>query len=141
MSSQTVITVRNSNTQECHSSFTYEAAMEALSSLITRKKRDRILNNTDTKYTKLERMSMYIQVTSFSIYLITFNQKHIRHHLKFEFQILGIKEQIADLNIIHVAGTKGKVLLFIYMNIFWTKFYVVILFDKVYILGINMHVL
>ncbi|XP_076893171.1 folylpolyglutamate synthase-like [Bidens hawaiensis] len=83
MSSQTVITVRNSNTQECHSSFTYEAAMEALSSLITRKKRDRILNNTDTKYTKLERMSMYIQ-------------------------ILGIKEQIADLNIIHVAGTKGK---------------------------------
>ncbi|XP_076904865.1 folylpolyglutamate synthase-like isoform X2 [Bidens hawaiensis] len=83
MSSQTVITVRNSNTQECHSSFTYEAAMEALSSLITRKKRDRILNNTDTKYTKLERMSMYIQ-------------------------ILGINEQIADLNIIHVAGTKGK---------------------------------
>ncbi|KAI3806630.1 hypothetical protein L1987_22541 [Smallanthus sonchifolius] len=82
MSSETVITVNSSSMQECHSPFTYEAAMEALSSLITRKKRDRILN-TDAKYTKLERMSMYIQ-------------------------ILGIKEQIADLNIIHVAGTKGK---------------------------------
>ncbi|KAJ0521361.1 putative tetrahydrofolate synthase [Helianthus annuus] len=84
MSSQIVTTVNSSSMQEqeCHSPYTYEAAMEALSSLITRKKRDRNLN-TDAKYTKLERMSMYIQ-------------------------ILGIKEQIADLNIIHVAGTKGK---------------------------------
>ncbi|KAL8261616.1 hypothetical protein R6Q59_025665 [Mikania micrantha] len=82
MSSQTVITVNSSSMQECHSSFTYEAAMEALSSLITRKKRERNMN-TDAKYTKLERMSMYVQ-------------------------ILGIKEQIAGLNIIHVAGTKGK---------------------------------
>ncbi|KAI7726266.1 hypothetical protein M8C21_008610, partial [Ambrosia artemisiifolia] len=82
MSSQTVITVNSSSMQECHSPYTYEAAMEALSSLITRKKRDRNIN-TDAKYTKLDRMSMYIQ-------------------------ILGIKEQIADLNIIHVAGTKGK---------------------------------
>ncbi|MFS7892099.1 putative tetrahydrofolate synthase [Helianthus anomalus] len=84
MSSQIVTTVNGSSMQEqeCHSPYTYEAAMEALSSLITRKKRDRNLN-TDAKYTKLERMSMYLQ-------------------------ILGIKEQIADLNIIHVAGTKGK---------------------------------
>nr|XP_043636642.1 folylpolyglutamate synthase isoform X2 [Erigeron canadensis] len=87
MSSQTVITVDSSrltseNFQECHSPSTYEAAMEALSSLITGKKRSASVN-TDAKYTKLERMSMYIQ-------------------------ILGIEEQIADLNIIHVAGTKGK---------------------------------
>nr|GEU31264.1 folylpolyglutamate synthase isoform X1 [Tanacetum cinerariifolium] len=87
MSSQTVITVNSSSLsseimQEWESSFSYEAAMEALSSLITRKKRE-ANSNTDAKYTKLERMSMYIQ-------------------------ILRIKEQIADLNIIHVAGTKGK---------------------------------
>ncbi|KAK1412983.1 hypothetical protein QVD17_34646 [Tagetes erecta] len=82
MSSQTLVPVNSSSEQECPSLFTYEAAMEALSSLITRKKRGGIIN-TDSKYTKLERMSMYVQ-------------------------ILGIKEQIADLNIIHVAGTKGK---------------------------------
>lgn len=87
MSSQTVTTVSSSSLssesmQEWESAFSYEAAMEALSSLITRKKRG-TKSNTDAKYTKLERMSMYIQ-------------------------ILGIKEQIADLNIIHVAGTKGK---------------------------------
>ncbi|KAL7582490.1 hypothetical protein Lser_V15G42647 [Lactuca serriola] len=87
MSSQTVLT-RNSSSvasesmQELHSPFTYEAAMEALSSLITGKRRDGNAN-TDAKYKKLERMSMYVQ-------------------------ILGIEKQIADLNIIHVAGTKGK---------------------------------
>lgn len=27
----------------------------------------------------------------------------------FPFQILGLEEHIADLKIIHVAGTKGKV--------------------------------
>lgn len=67
MSSQTEVTVNSSSvtsdsTQDCHSPFSYEAAMEALSSLITRKKRDGN-SNTDSKYTKLERMSMYIQVT------------------------------------------------------------------------------
>ncbi|KAI3507456.1 hypothetical protein L1887_22442 [Cichorium endivia] len=87
MSSQTVLT-RNSSSimsetmQELPSPFTYEAAMEALSSLITGKRRE-ANSNIDTKYKKLERMSMYIK-------------------------ILGIEEQIADLNIIHVAGTKGK---------------------------------
>ncbi|KAL4557988.1 hypothetical protein LXL04_036184 [Taraxacum kok-saghyz] len=87
MSPQTVLT-RNSSSvtsesmQEWHSPFSYEAAMEALSSLITGKKREGN-SNPHGKYKKLERMSMYIQ-------------------------ILGIKEQIADLNIIHVAGTKGK---------------------------------
>lgn len=62
MSSQTVVPVNSRSEQECPSPFTYEAAMEALSSLITRKKRDGNLI-TDGKYTKLERMSMYVQVT------------------------------------------------------------------------------
>lgn len=67
MSSQTVLT-RNSSSvasesmQELQSPFTYEAAMEALSSLITGKRRDGNAN-TDAKYKKLERMSMYVQVT------------------------------------------------------------------------------
>lgn len=66
MSSQTVTTVSSSSLssesmQEWESAFSYEAAMEALSSLITRKKRG-TKSNTDAKYTKLERMSMYIQV-------------------------------------------------------------------------------
>ncbi|XP_024980813.1 folylpolyglutamate synthase [Cynara cardunculus var. scolymus] len=87
MSSETVVTlnsrsVTSESIQECPLPFTYEAAMEALSSLITRKKRDGY-SNPNVKYKKLERMSMYIQ-------------------------ILGLEEQIADLNIIHVAGTKGK---------------------------------
>ncbi|KAJ9565411.1 hypothetical protein OSB04_001377 [Centaurea solstitialis] len=87
MSSETVVTLNNMSVtgksiQECPSPFTYEAAMEALSSLITRKKRDGY-SNPNVKYKKLERMSMYIQ-------------------------ILGLEEQIADLNVIHVAGTKGK---------------------------------
>lgn len=63
-------------------STSYEKAMEALSSLITRQKRgDK--SNIGGKYGKLERMEMYLQ-------------------------ILGLEEQIAGLKIIHVAGTKGK---------------------------------
>ncbi|KAF7146259.1 hypothetical protein RHSIM_Rhsim04G0108100 [Rhododendron simsii] len=60
----------------------YETAMEALSSLITRQKRGDKTPVGGT-YGKLERMLMYIK-------------------------ILGLEEHIADLKIIHVAGTKGK---------------------------------
>ncbi|XP_010672944.2 folylpolyglutamate synthase isoform X1 [Beta vulgaris subsp. vulgaris] len=60
----------------------YEAAMEALSSLISGRKRGK-KNVVLGKYSKLERMMMYVK-------------------------ILGLEENIAGLNIIHVAGTKGK---------------------------------
>ncbi|XP_056691276.1 folylpolyglutamate synthase isoform X3 [Spinacia oleracea] len=60
----------------------YETVMEALSSLITCRKRGE-KPSIGGKYTKLERMTMYLK-------------------------ILGLEENIAGLNIIHVAGTKGK---------------------------------
>ncbi|KAK6127267.1 hypothetical protein DH2020_038993 [Rehmannia glutinosa] len=60
----------------------YEIAMDALSSLISRKKRGDS-SVVGGKYKKLERMLMYIK-------------------------ILGLEEHISDLKIIHVAGTKGK---------------------------------
>ncbi|XP_031103788.1 folylpolyglutamate synthase isoform X3 [Ipomoea triloba] len=60
---------------------TYEYAMEKLSSLITRKKRDG--KSTISEIEKRERMLSYIE-------------------------ILGLEKQIAGLKIIHVAGTKGK---------------------------------
>lgn len=53
-----------SNLQEGQSSYSYEAAMEALSSLITRQKRaDR--TPVGGKYGKLERMSEYLKVPFF----------------------------------------------------------------------------
>uniref|UniRef100_A0A7C9DEG4 Folylpolyglutamate synthase n=2 Tax=Opuntia streptacantha TaxID=393608 RepID=A0A7C9DEG4_OPUST len=61
----------------------YEAAMEALSSFITRQKRGDKSVALPGKYSKLERMMMYIKV-------------------------LGLEEKISGLRIIHVAGTKGK---------------------------------
>ncbi|KAF8043900.1 hypothetical protein BT93_A2018 [Corymbia citriodora subsp. variegata] len=68
--------------QDLPLSSSYEAAMEALSSLITRQKRgDR--TPVGGKFGKLERMSVYLR-------------------------ILGLEEKIAGLKIIHVAGTKGK---------------------------------
>lgn len=63
-------------------SSSYESAMEALSSLITRKNRGE-KSSVHGKYGKLERMSMYLK-------------------------ILGLEEDILGLKIIHVAGTKGK---------------------------------
>ncbi|XP_059463003.1 folylpolyglutamate synthase isoform X3 [Corylus avellana] len=62
--------------------YSYETAMEALSSLITRKKRGdkSFVGGT---YGKLERMSEYLK-------------------------ILGLEEHMDGLKIIHVAGTKGK---------------------------------
>ncbi|KAI5318121.1 hypothetical protein L3X38_037829 [Prunus dulcis] len=60
----------------------YESAMEALSSLITRKKRGE-RSSVGGKYGKLERMLIYLK-------------------------ILGLEEKIGGLKIIHVAGTKGK---------------------------------
>lgn len=63
-------------------SSSYESAMEALSSLITRKNRGE-KSSVRGKYGKLERMSMYLK-------------------------ILGLEEDILGLKIIHVAGTKGK---------------------------------
>ncbi|KAK9123215.1 hypothetical protein Sjap_012817 [Stephania japonica] len=63
--------------------YSYETAMEALSSLITQKKRGEPSTIVE-KYGKLDRMQMYVE-------------------------ILGIKEEhMAELKIIHVAGTKGK---------------------------------
>ncbi|KAI3412522.1 uncharacterized protein J3R85_017221 [Psidium guajava] len=70
------------NCQDQPLSSSYEAAMEALSSLITRQKRaDR--TPVGGKFEKLERMSIYLR-------------------------ILGLEEKISGLKIIHVAGTKGK---------------------------------
>ncbi|PON64548.1 Folylpolyglutamate synthetase [Trema orientale] len=60
----------------------YESAMGALSSLITGQRRGE-KSSIQSKYEKLERMSMYLQ-------------------------ILGLEEHIVGLKIIHVAGTKGK---------------------------------
>ncbi|KAM7530032.1 hypothetical protein LguiB_033442 [Lonicera macranthoides] len=70
------------NLQELSLSSSYETAMEALSSLITRQKRGE-KSNIGGKYSKLDRMSMYVK-------------------------ILGLEERMAGLKIIHVAGTKGK---------------------------------
>ncbi|PIN05513.1 Folylpolyglutamate synthase [Handroanthus impetiginosus] len=70
------------NKKNSNDSSAYETAMEALSSLITRKKRGH-KSKVGGKYRKLERMLMYIK-------------------------ILGLEEHVADLKIIHVAGTKGK---------------------------------
>ncbi|XP_051149329.1 folylpolyglutamate synthase isoform X2 [Andrographis paniculata] len=70
------------NENNLHLPSSYDAAMEALSSLITSKKRgDR--SAVSDKYDKLSRMKMYLK-------------------------IMGLEEHIARLKIIHVAGTKGK---------------------------------
>ncbi|KAL8041366.1 hypothetical protein ABFS82_10G158300 [Erythranthe guttata] len=75
-------TLIGENTQNGHLPSTYDAAMEALSSLITSKRRgDRSAINS--KYSKLDRMMMYIK-------------------------ILDLEEPVEGLKIIHVAGTKGK---------------------------------
>ncbi|XP_021664822.2 folylpolyglutamate synthase isoform X2 [Hevea brasiliensis] len=68
--------------QELPLSNCYETAMEALSSLITRQKRG-TPSSIIPKYGKLDRMQMYLK-------------------------ILDLEEHIAELKIIHVAGTKGK---------------------------------
>lgn len=70
------------NMEQAPLSPAYETAMEALSSLITRQKRsDR--SPVKGKYEKMERMQMYVK-------------------------ILNLEKYIADLKIVHVAGTKGK---------------------------------
>ncbi|XP_026425612.1 folylpolyglutamate synthase-like [Papaver somniferum] len=74
--------VLRANSYELPLSSSYESAMEALSSLITRQKRGE-KSNINGKYEKMERMQMYLK-------------------------ILGLEDQIAGLKIIHVAGTKGK---------------------------------
>lgn len=85
MSSQIVGKFSQNNqdiSQEFQLPSAYESAMEALSTLITQKKR----NGTSAisgPNQKLDRMLRYIK-------------------------ILGLEEKIADLKIIHVAGTKGK---------------------------------
>ncbi|XP_073149629.1 folylpolyglutamate synthase-like [Henckelia pumila] len=60
----------------------YDTAMEALSSLITQKKRGDV-SPSRGKYNKLDRMLKYIK-------------------------ILDLEELVANLKIIHVSGTKGK---------------------------------
>ncbi|KAL9411629.1 hypothetical protein AB3S75_045266 [Citrus x aurantiifolia] len=63
-------------------SSSYENAMQALSSLITRQKRGE-QSQIAGRYGKLQRMSMYLK-------------------------ILGLEDRIAELKVIHVSGTKGK---------------------------------
>ncbi|KAH9648955.1 Folylpolyglutamate synthase [Citrus sinensis] len=63
-------------------SSSYENAMQALSSLITRQKRGE-QSHIAGRYGKLQRMSMYLK-------------------------ILGLEDRIAELKVIHVSGTKGK---------------------------------
>ncbi|KAL3533688.1 hypothetical protein ACH5RR_007209 [Cinchona calisaya] len=76
------IVITEENSADLMLSPPYEAAMEALSSLITRQKRG-VSSKIGGTYTKLDRMLMYLQ-------------------------ILGLEEDLAALKIIHVAGTKGK---------------------------------
>lgn len=70
------------NSRDLSHSRSYETVMEALSSLITCRKRGE-KSSIGGKYSKLERMTLYLK-------------------------ILGLEDKIAGLNIIHVAGTKGK---------------------------------
>ncbi|KAK9177968.1 hypothetical protein WN943_027158 [Citrus x changshan-huyou] len=63
-------------------SSSYENAMQALSSLITRQKRGE-QSQIAGRYGKMQRMSMYLK-------------------------ILGLEDRIAELKVIHVSGTKGK---------------------------------
>lgn len=87
MSSQIIETmgynvVTKENSRDLPFSSSYETAMEALSSLINCQKRgDKTA--VGGKYGKLDRMLIYLK-------------------------ILGLEERIAELKIIHVAGTKGK---------------------------------
>lgn len=82
MSSQVMEKMGSNMVFKDHPKASYDTAMEALSSLITRQKRgDK--SSVCGKYGKLERMSMYLK-------------------------IIGLEEHIAELKIIHVAGTKGK---------------------------------
>ncbi|KAG5609467.1 hypothetical protein H5410_020748 [Solanum commersonii] len=86
MSSQ-IVGKFSQNSQDISQEFqlpsAYESAMEALSTLITQKKRNGISAISGPNQ-KLDRMLRYIK-------------------------ILGLEEKIADFKIIHVAGTKGKV--------------------------------
>ncbi|XVF56229.1 hypothetical protein PTKIN_Ptkin06aG0102000 [Pterospermum kingtungense] len=87
MSSQVLENIGSSDVirvylQDVPLSSSYETAMDALSSLITRQKRGE-QSNVAGKYGKLERMLMYLK-------------------------ILGLEEHVAGLRVIHVAGTKGK---------------------------------
>lgn len=63
-------------------SSSYENAMQALSSLITRQKRGE-QSHIAGRYGKLQRMSMYLK-------------------------ILGLEDHTVELKVIHVSGTKGK---------------------------------
>ncbi|XP_075102125.1 folylpolyglutamate synthase isoform X2 [Nicotiana tabacum] len=85
MSSQ-IVGKFSQNSQDISQDFqlpsAYESAMEALSTLITQKKRNGIPAISGQNQ-KLDRMLRYIK-------------------------ILGLEEKIAGLKIIHVAGTKGK---------------------------------
>ncbi|XP_069152546.1 folylpolyglutamate synthase [Solanum lycopersicum] len=76
---------RNSQdiSQEFQLPSAYESAMEALSTLITQKKKRNGTSAISGPNQKLDRMLRYIK-------------------------ILGLEEKIADLKIIHVAGMKGK---------------------------------
>nr|XP_009784794.1 PREDICTED: folylpolyglutamate synthase isoform X3 [Nicotiana sylvestris] len=85
MSSQIVGKFSQNNqdiSQEFQLPSAYESAMDALSTLITQKKRNGIPAISGQNQ-KLDRMLRYIK-------------------------ILGLEEKIAGLKIIHVAGTKGK---------------------------------
>lgn len=57
------------NTDNLYSQSTYDIAMEALSSLITSKRRGDG-PEISPKYTKLDRMTMYIKVTMWTVIII-----------------------------------------------------------------------
>lgn len=116
-------TERNPDMEECLPDLpvpsSYEKAMEALSSLITRQKRGGNSSLGGT-YGKLERMSMYLKVAYFAGMLKILEHAPMRVFLYItastelfccteKIQILGLEEKINDLKIIHIAGTKGKV--------------------------------
>lgn len=82
MSFQVMEKTGSDDLQDLPLSSSYETAMDALSSLITQRKRGE-RSSVVPKLDKLERMSMYLK-------------------------ILGLEEHVAGLKIIHVAGTKGK---------------------------------
>lgn len=89
----------------CPDRFSYEAAMDALSTLISRRKRGDGPKQDD----KLERMSMYMKVVCFFLPDSMCFECVLSLGCWVGLQILGLEERVADLKIIHVAGTKGKV--------------------------------
>ncbi|KAJ8565103.1 hypothetical protein K7X08_001563 [Anisodus acutangulus] len=105
MSSQ-IVRKFSQNSQDISQEFqlpsAYESAMEALSTLITQKKRNgtSAISGQKTQNQKLDRMLRYIKSRG------SLGNSHSTYQGR--GKILGLEEKIAGLKIIHVAGTKGK---------------------------------